>query len=124
MNEQRCTTLNLLHILGKKWSVPTLEELYYSKNNIQFNELNRRVAGITPKNLTSTLRELNLLGLIKKMDMSIGNSKRIEYSITKNGELAVSLIKTTKEYGAYITNGEERSCRSRKCIECADFKNL
>ncbi len=114
----------MLHILGKKWSIPILEELYYSKNNIQFNELNRRVAGVTPKNLTSTLQELNFLGLIKKIDMSVGNSKHIEYSITKNGELAVSLIKTTKEYGAYITKGEEKSCRSRKCIECDGFKSL
>ncbi len=113
-----------MHILGKKWSIPILEELYYSKNNIQFNELNRRITGVTPKNLTSTLQELNILGLIKKMDMSIGNSKHVEYSITKSGELAISLIKTTKEYGAYITNGEDKSCRSRKCIECDNFKNL
>ncbi|MDY1591614.1 MAG: helix-turn-helix domain-containing protein [Methanofastidiosum sp.] len=63
-----CTIYKTLNIMGEKWSLLILLELYRGETNEKrFNELKRGLKGITPKILSLRLSELEEQGLIKKI---------------------------------------------------------
>ena len=53
-----CPTLTLLHVVGKKWTIPIINLLYPSSKALQFNEMQHLLVDITPKNLSRSLKEL------------------------------------------------------------------
>ncbi len=57
-----CPTRHLLDRIGDKWSVLTLTLL--GDETMRFNELKRRIAGVSQKMLSQTLRTLERDGLV------------------------------------------------------------
>ena len=78
-----------------KWIVMLLLTIYFYQS-INFYKLNKAVAKITPKVLSSKLKHLEEIGLIGK-NILIEQPLRVEYYITQAGEEFVeSMIKTFK----------------------------
>ena len=50
--EKKCPILHAMNVIGSKWKLPLIWYLH-EKENTRFNELKRRIPGITPRPFTS-----------------------------------------------------------------------
>jgi DNA-binding HxlR family transcriptional regulator len=80
--DANCPTRLVLDRVADKWSVLVLGLL--AQEPIRFNELRRRIGGISQKMLTQALRQLERDGLIKRKVMPTV-PVTVEYSITPLG---------------------------------------
>jgi len=113
-----CTVYKTLSIVGKKWTLLILLELYKGENDKkQFNELKKRVSGITPKILSERLSELeNEELLVKRID----DSKipvRCLYSLTESGKELINVIHEIKVWGLKW-KFENEECMMTQCRSC------
>jgi DNA-binding HxlR family transcriptional regulator len=81
-----CPTQQILDVIADKWSVIVLYCLAYRSR--RYNEIQRRIEGISQKVLTQTLRKLERHGLIKRKVLS-EMPLSIEYSLTSLGETLI-----------------------------------
>lgn len=112
----QCQTLSMLHILGKKWSIPIIETISSGKG-AQFNTLQAILEEITPKNLSSGLKDLVDAEIIKKNEKRYNNVNHTEYVLTEKGRAVSKFIKSAKQLGVCIY-GIDPSCPNRKCADC------
>ena len=64
---KNCVLYKTVNIVGKRWTIHILLELYKGeKKEKGFNELKRRLGGVTPRILSARLIELEREGLIVK----------------------------------------------------------
>ena len=75
----KCSVIDGSHVLGKKWTVPIMQELFFKKKQ-EFNELSRSL-NVTPKILSRRLNELESRGLIEKRQVG----KESSYRLTRKG---------------------------------------
>ncbi|MFI5412597.1 MAG: winged helix-turn-helix transcriptional regulator, partial [Candidatus Micrarchaeales archaeon] len=116
-----CPTLSLLHILGKRWTVPILE-MFGSKNDkMQFNSMQLLLGDITPKNLSNSLKDLCTAEILEKKEVKEGKILHTEYVLTKKGAALKQFIRNAKELGVCIY-GLDSSCIERQCSTCSLFK--
>ncbi|WP_067720456.1 winged helix-turn-helix transcriptional regulator [Nocardia yamanashiensis] len=81
---QRCPARDTLAVLADKWVMLVLGVLRASGEPVRFNELRRRLDGITQKMLTRTLRDLERNGLVRRAVYPTV-PPRVEYSLTALG---------------------------------------
>lgn len=87
------TTLN---VIGGKWKPIILWHL--AASILRFNQLYKRITGITQKMLTQQLRELERDGLIhRKIYPEI--PPKVEYSITEYGKTLHPVLKSMCDWG-------------------------
>lgn len=72
----------ILQVLGGKWKLHILTNLYYGKK--RFKELEREIAGISPKMLIKELKDLEAMGIISRQAFNTVPIT-VEYSLTKEG---------------------------------------
>ena len=95
--EKNCPILYALNIIGQKWKLPILWYLH-EKPNTRYNELKRRVSGITNLMLTKSLRELEEARLVKRQVFSTTPPK-VEYSLTDNGRDLLPTLNELYKWG-------------------------
>lgn len=76
--------------LSKKWTISIVTTIGNFKQ-IRFNDILKRVSGITPKTLTERLKELEREGLLKRMAYA-EIPPRVEYSLTSKGKKLMKAI--------------------------------
>ncbi|MFB8008539.1 winged helix-turn-helix transcriptional regulator [Nocardia sp. NPDC056000] len=81
---KRCPARDVLAVLADKWVLLVLGVLRANDGPIRFNELRRRLDGITQKVLTRTLRDLERDGLVRRAVYPTV-PPRVEYSLTPIG---------------------------------------
>ncbi len=116
-----CPTLSLLHVMGKKWTIPIVELLHPAAKPLQFNEMQHLLVDITPKNLSRSLRELADARIVKRVEMRDNGLRYTEYSLTEDGRSVEQLVKAAKQLGIcmYSTNAY---CVNRQCHLCSRLK--
>jgi len=72
----------ILQVLGGKWKIHILSNLYYGKK--RFKELEREVAGVSPKMLAKELKDLEAIGIVSRKTFNTVPIT-VEYSLTKEG---------------------------------------
>lgn len=77
-----CPTRLILDRIGDKWSV--LVVLCLSDGPLRFTRLRDRIAGVTPKVLTQTLRTMERDGLVTR-EVFAEVPPRVEYALTPLG---------------------------------------
>jgi DNA-binding HxlR family transcriptional regulator len=84
-----CEVERLLAVIGGKWKVLILRELFQSPR--RHAQIRKALPGISQKVLTAQLRELELDGAVARRDF---HAKRphVEYSLTPFGEQLRGLI--------------------------------
>ena len=93
--DKSCVT-KTIKIIGSKWTILILRELCEDKK--RFGELQRSLAGISPKTLSLRLRELEKHGIVKKKVFK-EIPLHVEYSLTPRGESLRDLIEKMREWG-------------------------
>ena len=88
--------------VGDKWSVLTLMQLATGAQ--RYGSLKRRIAGVSPKMLASTLRELERDGLLART-VHPTNPPSVEYALT---ELGNELVEPVQGLGAWVLANIER----------------
>ncbi len=80
---QKCPIVYAMELIGSKWKIPILWNLT-QEDNLHYNELKRRIRGITNTMLTRALRELEEDGLIVRR--SAGTvPPSVTYGLTADG---------------------------------------
>ncbi len=83
-------------LLGNKWKPLILRELL--EGTKRYNELTRKVVGISPKVLTENLRELEEDGILNR-NVYPEVPPRVEYSLTEKGNDLKDIIEAMKAFG-------------------------
>lgn len=118
-----CPTLSMIHILGKKWTIPIIELLYPPRNKVSFNSMQTMLGlNITARNLSRSLKELSDTGMIKRDERKENGVLHTEYSLTDKGIALKEFIRRAKELGICIY-GIDASCLNRRCSDCALMKS-
>jgi len=97
VTEKRCPVLYALNLIGQKWKLPILWYLH-EKENTRYNELKRRIPGITNMMLTKSLRELEADGLVKRTEYQTIPPK-VEYSLTNDGQNLLPTLNELYKWG-------------------------
>lgn len=115
---QRCTIYRTAEFIGKRWTLLILLELHKRNNSWKrYNQIKKCVFGITPKMLSSRLKELNEEGLIKKRVNENFVPVTSEYSLTKGGEEFIDVIKNMKKW-SLKWKFRNKNCVNTDCNDC------
>lgn len=110
ISSDQCPVLYALSIIGQKWKLPLLWYLH-EKENTRFNELKRRMPGITNMMLTKCLRELESAGLVHREQYDVVPPK-VEYSLTEQGKALLPTLNELYKWGeAQMHNSDRKDFR-------------
>ena len=84
-----CPSQSILAMIGSKWSLLTLCSL--RGGALRTHEIKRRLAGVSSKMLTQTLRELERHGIVSRHDFG-EIPPRVEYGLTPLGRSLAALV--------------------------------
>lgn len=94
--EGSCIVVPLWEHLSRSWALLALKELS-SVESIRFNELKRKLSGITAATLSERLKEFEALGLVtRKIYPEI--PPRVEYSLTEDGRELSQIVKQMHQW--------------------------
>ncbi|MBO1000904.1 helix-turn-helix transcriptional regulator [Bacillus sp. SD075] len=101
-NRNNCPLNYALNIIGGKWRLPIIWALW-KNNTLRYNELKRKVDGITNMMLSQSLKEMEDYGLvIRKQYMEI--PPRVEYSLTEAGKALIPSLDSLAKWGKHMQN--------------------
>ncbi|WP_405487167.1 winged helix-turn-helix transcriptional regulator [Nocardia sp. NBC_00511] len=106
---ERCPARDVLAVLADKWVLLVLGTLRAADGPVRFNELRRRLDGITQKVLTRTLRALERDGLVRRTVYPTV-PPRVEYALT---ELGADLGRITHVMGLWAVQHSGEIALSR-----------
>ncbi|GAB3923214.1 winged helix-turn-helix transcriptional regulator [Larkinella terrae] len=105
----RCPIRNILDRFSDKWSTLSIFHLG-DAGTLRFNELKKRIDGISQRMLTVTLRNLERDGLVtRRMYPEI--PPRVEYELT---DLGRSFLIKIIELGEWATNHSDQIIKARE----------
>ncbi|HEX9025976.1 MAG TPA: helix-turn-helix domain-containing protein [Clostridium sp.] len=94
--DDNCPILHALNIIGGKWRLPILWNL--SDGGLRYNELKRKLNGITNIMLTRSLQDLEQYGLVKRVQHS-EIPPHVEYFLTDHTKKLLPAMKSIDEWG-------------------------
>lgn len=94
--EPWCPVAATLDVLGGKWKPTILLQLRDRPR--QFNELRRRIPGITPRVLALQLRALEQAGLVSRTEKP-GRVPQVEYAFTPKGLSLGPILEAMERWG-------------------------
>ena len=97
MNESKCPLIYALDIIGQKWKLPILWYLF-DNDTTRYNELKRKVTGITNMMLTKSLKELEEHHLVLRTQYNTIPPK-VEYSLTDRGRKLLPALYELYKWG-------------------------
>lgn len=95
--EIKCPLIYALEVIGQKWKLPIMWYLF-EKDFIRYNELKRKVNGITNMMLTKSLKELEEHNLIVRVQYETIPPK-VEYGLTERGKALLPALNELSIWG-------------------------
>jgi len=91
-----CGVNRTLKVIGSKWTAMILHNIFEGQN--RFGQLQRSLAGISPKTLSLRLKELEEEGIIsKKVFAEV--PLHVEYNLTSKGKSLEDIFDTMAAWG-------------------------
>jgi DNA-binding HxlR family transcriptional regulator len=114
--DKNCPVLYSANLLGKRWTIMIILEIYKGENKWKrYIEIKNKMPQLTPKILSTRLKELQKEGIIdKKIDSSTVPIKS-EYSLTKKGEGFIKIIHDMRDWSM---KNSSRKCNVKDCRQC------
>lgn len=97
MNREKCPAVEVMEIIGGKWKIPILWCIG-RHGTIRYNEMKRKVTGITNTMLTRSLDNLIENRLVIRKDF-LTIPPKVEYSLTEKGEQLLPLLDQLVDWG-------------------------
>jgi DNA-binding HxlR family transcriptional regulator len=97
MSDPTCPVCATADIICGKWTILVIRDL--AEGRSRFCELERSLAGISPRTLSLRLRALEEQGIVERHTYP-EVPPRVEYSLTPKGEALVPLIDDMRRYGS------------------------
>jgi DNA-binding HxlR family transcriptional regulator len=94
--DSTCPVCATADIICGKWTILVIRDL--AEGRSRFCELERSLAGISPRTLSLRLRALEEQGIVERHTFP-EVPPRVEYSLTPKGEALVPLIEDMRRYG-------------------------
>lgn len=95
-----CPVASALKAIEGKWKLPIIWVLCQN-GTLRYNELKKSIVGITNMMLTSSLKELEASGLIRRVQFN-EIPPRVEYSLTKAGEKLLPVLDELAKWGEQL----------------------
>lgn len=102
---KKCPILCAMNVIGSKWKLPLVWYLH-EKENTRYNELKRRIPGITNIMLTKSLREMETDGLVIRRVLDPNPPMTVEYSLTPFGKELIPALNELYIWGQKILQHE------------------
>ena len=93
---KKCAVEASIDVFGGKWKSIILWHLL--DGPVRFNELQRRVNGVTQRMLTKQLRDLEDSGLVHR-EIYPEVPPKVEYSLTPNGKTLKPILHSLRQWG-------------------------
>jgi len=94
--DDTCPVCKTAEIVCAKWTLLLVRDL--SEGRSRFCELERSLAGISPRTLSLRLRALEEEGVVERHTFS-GVPPRVEYALTEKGRALLPIIDDMRRYG-------------------------
>ncbi|QXJ35313.1 winged helix-turn-helix transcriptional regulator [Saccharolobus shibatae] len=98
--KQICPLADTVNVISRKWFLLTLNVIGVEEK-IGFNGILNRIDGISPKALSDVLKQIESMGLVKKVIVN-SSPPRVEYSLTTEGKrlrkAAIPLLRWAADY--------------------------
>lgn len=91
-----CSIEKALEVLGGKWTFLIIRDLF--EGTKRFGELLKSLVGVSPKTLTSRLKDLEEKGVVTRTAYAT-IPPMVEYSLTEKGQSLRPLVKEMKKWG-------------------------
>ena len=95
--DESCPVCATADIVCGKWTLLLVRDL--SEGRSRFCELERSLAGISPRTLSLRLRALEEEGIVERHTYP-EVPPRVEYALTPKGEALLPIIDSMREYGS------------------------
>ena len=116
--KKECSVRRSVNFLGKKWTLLILLELYKGKSKWKrFSQIKKNLDNITPKILSTRLKELKREKLIENRVNIKESPIKSEYKLTEMGEDFIDIIKNIKKWGLKWGK-KNKKCGERDCKDC------
>ena len=118
MSNAECPVCRTADIVCGKWTLLVIRDL--AEGRSRFCELERSLAGISPRTLSLRLRALEEEGIVERQTYP-EVPPRVEYALTEKGTALVPLIDDMRTYGRRWLQGERPSGakRGRETVSAA-----
>ena len=104
MTDSQCPVCRTAEIVSGKWTLLVIRDLASSSR--RFCELERSLAGISPRTLSLRLRALEEHGVLERHTYP-EVPPRVEYGLTEKGKALAPLIEDMRTYGdQWLSRGE------------------
>src|ERR1700741_5229737 len=101
--DETCPVCLTAEIVCSKWTLLLVRDL--SEGHSRFCELERSLAGISPRTLSLRLRALEEEGIVERHTYP-EVPPRVEYALTAKGEALLPIIASMREYGSQWLGGQ------------------
>jgi DNA-binding HxlR family transcriptional regulator len=98
-----CPVCATADVICGKWTILVIRDL--ADGHSRFCELERSLAGISPRTLSLRLRALEDEGVVERHTFA-EVPPRVEYSLTRKGEALLPLIEDMRSYGREWLGGQ------------------
>jgi DNA-binding HxlR family transcriptional regulator len=95
-NDPSCPVCRTADVVCGKWTLLLVRDL--AEGCTRFCELERSLAGISPRTLSLRLRALEEEGIVERQTFA-EVPPRVEYSLTPKGEALIPIIEGMRDYG-------------------------
>jgi DNA-binding HxlR family transcriptional regulator len=95
-SDETCPVCATADVICGKWTILVIRDL--ADGNSRFCELERSLAGISPRTLSLRLRALEEEGIVERNTFA-EVPPRVEYRLTDKGEALLPLIDDMRTYG-------------------------
>lgn len=109
----RCAVARTVDLVGGKWKSVVL--FYLLDGTLRFNELRRKIPGITQRMLTLQLRELETDGLVRRTVFPVV-PPHVEYALTPFGRTLEPVLRSMAEWGTRHKRRTERALAERDTL--------
>ncbi len=92
-----CTTEGILNVVSKKWTICIVSLLGARSEGYRFNELKRRLVGISPKSLSDRLKELESKNLVNR-NVKPTQPPEVTYTLTEDGHSLKASLKPLERW--------------------------